>query len=318
MKTNKFLAVGLLATLVLSSCSNSEDPALVDSGTNAANEIEVKAGIGLVSRAVIDSDYNKDLKIAFVRSDGNVWTTPLSHDAIRVGGSGNTSVVFTETQEYATNGTTTLVGYYPRAAVAPTSVGNVATVKYTITGDEDIMATQSLSASKNPGFTTPFTFQHMLGQLQFKCIGSSGARDLWKQIAIKVTGVPRDVDLKLDRTKAAVLSSAGNNGDLDVKSCPAELSMPEDADPATGYLMLYPAPNLGAAASINLAVTGQYDGNFITRNVSISNIDGGVQPGVSHMITLVFTKDGEISATATADIAPWRPGNSGGTVVKPN
>ena len=329
MKTNKFLAVSLMATMILTSCSNNEDSAVVDS---TKSEILMTAGIGTVTRAVINPDYENDLPVAFARMNpgvpGNTWDYP-DLKAVRVGGSGATPIVFETGQEYPASGNVSLFGYYPRPAATPTTTTNKLVADYSITGDEDIMATDFLSGSTATRITT-CTFKHLLAQLQFRLVGSDGARGKWGNgdgtgISVAIKNVPRSLQLTLTKSGAggtAVLTTTTgtpDNGDLTVHGVPV-MTNPDDQNPTLGYCMLFPTPGMGTvtipSAPVVVEVTANYDGTPTTRPINIENIAGGLQAGVSNLITLVFTTTGEITASST--IAPWAPGNNGSGVVTPN
>lgn len=325
MRTNKFLAVGLLATMILGSCSNNEDPA----NTPGTDEIQLNAGIGVQTRGegVISPDYEKDLKVAFARYDAvntAAWAG-LDLKAVRIGGSGATPIAFEMTQTYdlvTPTNSTTLIGYYPRPGVTPSSTGtDPFNAQYTIDGSTDIMATNPVNGSKSSPINKPITFNHQLAQLQFRCVGSSEAIAKWQDIAIKVKSVPTALSLKINKGANPLLTAdtPGVDGDLDVVGGSKTPQSPDEANPTTGYVMLYPVANLGTEGkALSVEITGLYDSNSQTKTVSIKNIAGGLQKGVSHLITLIFTVDGDISASATADIAPWNPGNAGSSVVTPN
>ncbi|WP_075557827.1 fimbrillin family protein [Parabacteroides timonensis] len=314
MRTNKFLVMSMLVTALLCSCSNEEEPATAGQG----EAMQVSAGIGEATRAVIDAGYGSDLAVSFARLDNpesnTDWTTPAI-DATRLGGGGNTSVTFATAQTYmAANGQSTLIGYYPQAAL---SGKNNPTVSYTITGDEDIMATEVQTGAANAKFT-PFTFQHLLTQLQFKCSGSAEAVKKWTKVSsITVKNVYNTLSLSLDKTSGATLATTGSaNTSLSVIGCPEEVSGPDATDPKTGYLMIYPVADMGTeSAAINLEVKATYNGAEKTLQVPITNISGGAQKGQSHLITLNFTIDGEI--TIEAGIAEWQPGNGGSSTITP-
>lgn len=326
MRTNKFLAVGLLATMILSSCSNNEDPA---GGDSTANEIQLKAAIGLSTRAgegVISPGYEKDLKVAFARYDASNTTAwaGLNLNAVRIGGSGDTPIAFETTQSYdvaTPTNKTTLIGYYPRPENAPSAPSGTDpfTVDYTIDGNTDIMATVPVIGSKNAP-VGKCTFSHHLAQLQFRCVGSGDARTKWQNITIKVKTVPTALQLKINKTAdpALVVAGGGITGDLNVVGGSKTPQSPDEASPTTGYVMIYPVTDLGAEVPLQVEITGDYDNATKTKTVEITNIAGGVQKGISHLLTLIFTVDGEISASATAEIAPWNPGNAGSSVVTPN
>ena len=317
MKTGKLLIMSLLVAAFLGGCTNTEEP--VTDGT--AQAIEVNAGIAESTRAVISSGYTNDLEVSFARLDnpgttGAQWNTPVI-DAVRTGGTGNTVLTFEPEQTYLTEeGESVLIGYYPRRALN-SGTANPVSVTYTITGEEDIMATGVQTGSLVNKFET-FTFSHLLTQLQFKCTGSTGAIAKWTAItSIKVKNVATGLKLSLDKTKGAQLTATGiADQTLTVKNCPSTVSALDAEKPSTGYLLLYPTANMGTEdLPVSLEVKGTYDGNPKTLNVTVSNISEGVKAGYSHLITLTFTEDGKIAVET--GISQWQPGNNGSTIITP-
>lgn len=317
MKTTEILLTSLLAFALLGGCTNTEEPAVAGSG----EAIRITAGIGQTTRAVIDADYASNLELSFARLDnpttGSTWNSPAI-EAVRTGGTGNTAITFTQEQTYLSdNAASALIGYYPRRSLE-SNLSNPASVVYTITGDEDLMATEVQTGALNQKFTS-FTFRHLLTQLQFKCIGSTEAVKKWTAIAsIKVKNVSTGLKLSLDKTGGAKLEATGSaNQELTVKSCPSTVSEMSVPTPPTGYLMLFPATGMGTEATeINLEVTATYNSASKTLTIPVSNITEGVKAGESHLITLTFAEDGTI--TAEAGIAAWQTGNGGNAVVTPN
>ena len=289
MRTNGFFVTSMLAVAFLAGCTNTEE--LVTA--NSEEAIRITAGIGEPTRAVIDAGYGADLNVSFARIDnqpaGMNWNTP-SIDAIRTGGAGNTAITFEQEQNYlAANGVSALIGYYPRKT-PEAGTANPLRVVYTITGYEDIMATEIQTGWLAAPFEV-FTFNHLLTQLQFVCVGSAEAVAKWT-------------------------ATGATDKSLPVKNCPATVSVVGQATPRTGYLMLYPVADMGTvAAAIDLEVKATYGGEVKTLPVSITNIDGGVQAGQSHLITLTFAEDGTI--IAEAGIAVWQPGNGGSSIITP-
>lgn len=312
MKTSRFLIISMLSASFICSCSNDEE--LVTNGSE--DVIEVSAGIGEPTRAVIEAGYGQNLDISFARMDdpttNGSW---VAINAVRVAGSNNTAISFANKQTYLDdNGQSALIGYYPQAVLTKNT--NPATIVYTITGDNDIMATEVQTGATNKHFTS-FTFQHLLTQLQFKCTGSTDAIAKWTTISsIKVKNVATLLSLSLDNTDGASLTAGSTNQELLVMNCPTEVSLLTEIDPKIGYLMLYPEANMGTITdAITLEVKATYDGTEKTLSVPINNIDGGVKAGESHLITLNFTVDGEINIEAS--IAEWQPGNNGSSDVVP-
>ena len=314
MERGKLLIMSLLAAILVGGCTNTEEPVTDE----AAEAIEVNAGIAEATRAVIGGGYTNDLEVSFARLDnpGTVGAAWTSIDAVRTGGTGNTALTFEPEQTYlAEEGESVLIGYYPRKELSGTT--NPASVTYTITGDEDIMVTGVQTGSLVDKFET-FTFSHLLTQLQFKCVGSAGAISKWTAVAsIKVKNVATGLKLSLDKTNGAKLTATGTTDQtLTVKNCPSTISALDAETSPTGYLMLYPTTNMGTvSAPISLEVKGTYDGNAKTLNVTVSNIGEGVKAGYSHLITLTFTEDGKIAVES--GIAPWQSGNNGSTIVTP-
>ena len=306
--------MSLLAAILVGGCTNTEEPVTDE----AAETIEVNAGIAEATRAVIGGGYTNDLEVSFARLDnpGTVGAAWTSIDAVRTGGTGNTALTFEPEQTYLTEeGESVLIGYYPRKELSGTT--NPASVTYTITGDEDIMVTGVQTGSLVDKFET-FTFSHLLTQLQFKCVGSAGAISRWTAVAsIKVKNVATGLKLSLDKTNGAKLTAAGMaDQTLTVKNCPSMISALDAETPPTGYLLLYPTANMGTESlPVSLEVKGTYDGNAKTLNVTVSNIGEGVKAGYSHLITLTFTEDGKIAVES--GIAEWQPGNNGSTIVTP-
>lgn len=316
MKTVKLLIMNVLAAACLGGCTNTEEP-VTDSRAEA---IEATAGIAETTRAVIAGGYTSNLDVAFARMDNPEtavgWNSP-SINAVRKGGGGTTVLTFDPEQSYLPdNKTTALIGYYPRESLNDGTTDPVS-VTYTITGDEDIMATGVQTGSLTDKFET-FTFKHLLTQLQFKCTGSAGAIAKWTAVtSIKVKNVSTGLKLSLDKTEGAQLTATGTaNQTLTVKNCPSEVSLPDAENPSTGYLLLYPTVNWGTEdLPISLEVVATYDESPKTLTVPVNNIEGGVKPGQSHLITLTFTEDGKIAVNT--GIAEWQPGNGGSSIVAP-
>lgn len=317
MKTGKLGIISLLGAAFLAGCTHMEEP--VDGASG--KEIRVSAGIAEATRAVINGDYANDLEISFARLDnpttsGSAWNAS-SIDAVRAGGAGDKAITFDPVQNYlSSNGESVLIGYYPRKVLNSGTL-NPVSVSYTITGDEDVMATEVQTGSLNAPFSA-FTFRHLLTQLQFKCTGTAGAAAAWTQIAsITVKNVATGLTLSLDKTDGATLAATGSaDQSLTVKSCPTTVSATTVSDPPVGYVMVYPATNMGTeSVPIKLEVKATYSGASKTIPVDVKNINGGAKAGQSHLVTLTFTEDGKIAAEA--GIAPWQTGSGGSSVVTP-
>ena len=198
----------MLAVAFLVGCTNTEEPVTA----NSEEAIRITAGIGEPTRAVIDAGYGADLNVSFARIDnqpaGMNWNTP-SIDAIRTGGAGNTAITFEQEQNYlAANGVSALIGYYPRKT-PEAGTANPLRVVYTITGDQDIMATEIQTGWLAAPFEV-FTFNHLLTQLQFVCVGSAEAVAKWTAVtSITIKNITTELTLSLDKTTGASLTAIG-------------------------------------------------------------------------------------------------------------
>lgn len=324
MKTNNFLLMGLLATFSLASCSNDE----TEAGTPASAAIEVSAGLAdAATKAVINSGYDKKLDVMFGYLEGTGSNFTKWYNGTRMAGEGNQLVTFgDETLTYASYSSTQtkMIGIYPRPAVS----GSVSSpIDYIIDGDMDLMATECQTADKDNPFK-PFIFNHKLAQLQIKCVGSAEAIKSWGDIkSIKVND--QTVNLKLNVLPANTEATLEINGTASKQSlsffnCPSKIVTAKEENPVIGYCMVYPEENLGTVSSpITLDVLTAYDGTNpdsprqlnAAKKITINNIREGVKEGYAHLITLIFSAQGEI--VIEADIAPWNPGSSTSTVVKP-
>lgn len=316
MRTKELLVASMSVAAFLVGCTDTEEPV----GASGGDAIRITAGIGETSRAVIDAGHTEDLDVSFVRIDnqpaGMNWNTP-SVDAIRSGGAGNTAITFEQAQNYlSSDRVSALIGYYPRQT-PEAGTANPLSVVYTITGDEDIMVTEVQTGWLTNPFGA-FTFSHLLTQLQFTCVGSVEAVARWTAVtSIGVKDIATELTLSLDKTTGAELTATGAaDKSLLVRNCPVAVSVVGLPVSRTGYLMVYPVTGMGTApAAIDLEVKATYNGVEKILPVPITNIEGGVQAGQSHLITLTFAEDGTI--TVEAGIADWQPGNGGSSVITP-
>lgn len=320
MKTNKYVMMGLLASITLASCSNDETEV-----ASAGTDVRISAGLAdAETKAVINSGYDEKLDVVFgyVEGSGNSYTS--WYNGVRMAGEGNQFVSFEEILKYnqSTDIQTRMVGVYPRPASA--SVSNP--IAYTIDGDMDLMVTEGQTANKENPFQ-PFMFNHQLTQLQVKCVGSEDAIKAWGNIrSVKVTNQP--VNLRLSLVPGTPHSLSTSNGSLEslpFHNCPTKIVTAKEENPQIGYCMIYPQNNMGMSDNpIELEILTDFDGSDPAnprklsqpKKIKVENIAKGARRGYAHLITLVFTVDKEI--TVEADIAPWTPGNGTSTVIKPS
>jgi len=312
--------MGLLAALSMAGCSNDE--------TEVTPVADVRISAGLAdaeTKAVINAGYDEKLDVMFGYLEGSGSSFSKWYPGVRMAGAGNQFVSFDETLKYNsyTSTKTTMAGIYPR----PASGGSVSSpIAYKIDGDMDLMATESQTADKDNPFV-PFMFRHQLTQLQVKCVGSDEAIKAWGNIkSVKVANQAVNLQLKVVPGVTPSLSKSNSSTEsLSFFNCPSKIVTAKEENPQIGYCMIYPEDNLGTAANaLTLEVMTDYDGtnpdNPRTLNsakrITVNNISKGARQGYAHLITLIFTVDGEI--VIEADIAPWTPGSSTSTVIKPS
>lgn len=322
MKTNKYVVMSLLAALSLASCSNDES----EVKSEASTDVRISAGLAdAETKAVINSGYDEKLDVMFGFLEGSGVAFNKWYPGVRMAGEGYQFVSFEETLKYNTytSTKTSMAGIYPR----PSASGSISSpISYKIDGDVDLMATESQTADRDNPFN-PFTFRHQLTQLQIKCVGSADAIKAWGGIkSVKVAEQPFNLKLSVTPGAAPLLELSGSDKTaLDFFNCPSKIVTAKDENPQIGYCMIYPQDNLGTSANpLKLEVLTDYDGTNSdnprvlnnAKQITVKNIARGARQGYAHLITLIFTVDGEI--TIEADIAPWTPGSSTSTVIKPN
>lgn len=321
MKTNKYVMMGLLASITLASCSNDETEV-----ASAGTDVRISAGLAdAETKAVINSGYDEKLDVVFGYVEGSGSSYTSWYNGVRMAGEGNQFVSFEEILKYNQNTDvkTRMVGVYPRPASTP----NGSTMSYTIDGDMDLMVTEGQTADKETPFQ-PFLFSHQLTQLQVKCVGSEDAIKAWGNIkSVKVKNQPVNLSLSLvpGTPHSLSVNGSGSTQSLSFHNYPTRIVTAKEENPQIGYCMIYPQNNMGMSENpIELEIMTDFDGSSPTnpqqlrtaKTISVENIAKGARRGYAHLITLVFTVDKEI--TVEADIAPWTPGNGTSTVIKPS
>lgn len=303
----------VIATLILLSgltaCSDG-DPA---SQSVVAQVVNLTGAIGVSTRGVIDSGYEKDLAVCFARQDESgsgaygMWSIS---GAVRSGGAGNRPVVFDQMQLYPSDGSNIrLHGYYPATGEADAAAGGVI---FSIDGMTDVMATGSLSGNSFAPLRT-CTFRHLLTQLCLACY--SDRADRWGEIAgMEVTGVHTRQQLDW-QSVSPVLSDASTAEDIKAVAVQeiAGLAIPvvEEGDElpeAQGYILL-PASSLPLQLEVTTTKDGRGNTVETVSRVSVS-VEGGFLPGKRHVVSLFFTDGQKIQAT-TVGVEQWTDRDAG-------
>lgn len=310
----------VIATVVILSgitaCSDSNPtPQLVPETV-----VNLEGAIGLSTRVVIDSGYETDLDICFVRQDetGNTYGAWSLYKAVRSGGAGNRPIRFEIPQLYPADGShIRLHGYYPVEGEPTTDAGG-GKVTFRIDGTTDIMATGILEGNGYVPVTT-CTFRHLLTQVRLVCY--SDRADAWGTIqTIEAADVHtrQELDLSAETPRLADISVAEDIKNLPVQDI-AGLLIPQvasDGSPpeAQGYLLLPASPVNGTADHpLHLRITTTKDGNGNPKE-TLSNafvrIEGGFEIGKSHIVSLFFTGAANIQTTHVS-VEAWTEDEQG-------
>ena len=308
----------VIATVVILSgitaCSDSNPtPQLVPE-----TAVNLEGAIGLSTRVVIDSGYETDLDICFVRQDetGNTYGAWSLYKAVRSGGAGNRPIRFEIPQLYPADGShIRLHGYYPVENEVDPVTGKVI---FTLDGMTDIMATGILVGNGYVPVTT-CTFRHLLTQVRLVCY--SDRVDAWGTIqTIEAADVHtrQELDLSAETPRLADISVAEDIKNLPVQDI-AGLLIPQvasDGSPpeAQGYLLLPASPVNGTADHpLHLRITTTKDGNGNLKE-TLSNvfvrIEGGFEIGKSHIVSLFFTRAANIQTTYVS-VEAWTEDEQG-------
>lgn len=309
MKTLVLSMISIAATVAaMTACTSEGDP--VDEVTKDVKvPIELNAGImEIVSKSVVNQGDKFDAQVIASATNG-VYTTPLWEGAT----DGNISVdelgavQFAKTQYYPTNESTIFMkGFAPRENVTN------GVVKYTITGDKDIMISDQIQGSKTNATSKKLEFKHLLTQLQIKVLAfDSYAAEAWGDItAIEVVDASTAVELTLAETAAAQpLSEAVEKV---IKNVPVDynfstaLSLPDQSQSESaknaGNVMVLPSTN---KYSLLVKTTKKTDGFKVT-DITFNNTEASK----AYKITLTF-KSTNIDMTASAGV--WETVTEEGT-----
>lgn len=281
--------ISMLAMAAMVSCTN-EIETLDQPKVNENEPVEIKmnAGIGdITTKAPIQQSMKFDALVVASATTNNYET------ALWTGDNGNISVnngtvTFDPVQFYPGDGSTIhMKGVYPRGTI------KTGVINQTITGDEDIMITSEISASKTDKDSKTLDFKHLLTQLQIKVKATDNeAIASWGTItSIKIKDVATSLDLKLNDGTISE-NATPNKTDLEIKGFTTAQELTTAAASA-GYIMVLPnttAYVLEIVTSLKTTPT----------NVTIS--PETTEASKAHEITLTFNA-AQIDATAT--VGEW-------------
>lgn len=326
MKTLVLSMISIAATLAaMTACTSEGDP--IDEGTkDTPVEIKASAGVGsIITKASIEVWDTGGSKAFFCKAKDNETTadwataTPLY---AKIASDGKITFysdaerTSEEKQYYNTDEAlkSWLNGCYLGDAVisdAKTTLTNNK-VTFTITGQEDIMATDVQSGTKNTHLGD-FTFNHLLSNLSFIITPKEGSdlkaiKDAFGEITeIEVLNQPNKLDLTLGATPLLEKNTVPGNEAFSLQK-----NVAIGTNTQFGDIMIFPTPDAGKTDSeIKIKVYTENAPNGIGVDVKIDNGNTGIVAKTKYSVTLSFSAT-DIEATAT--IGKWEDGNGSGEV----
>ena len=296
------------------SCSDGGDNTLQP----VATTVNLEGAIGVSTRGVIGSGYEKELPVSFARQDettagSGAYGGYMLCPAIREGGKGNRPVSFTDLQLYPADGCNIrMQGYYPSKGDGVVADAVNGTVQFLVDGSTDIMATDRLTGNAYAPFSL-CTFRHLLTQIQLVCY-SRDAEKWGRVIRIEVLDVHTRQELRFfsEPLSLADASSADDIKTLRVSDIP-EFTLPVVADgddlPDPQGIVLLPLSSfkvsVDGALHLRIVTTRDGYGNELETVSEVSvKVDGGFQAGKSHVISLLFTGGNRIEFVVVG-VAAW-------------
>lgn len=315
----RIVIIALILLSGITACSDG-DPA---PQPVAETTVRLAGAIGQSTCGVIDSGYEKELAVSFARQDESsvsagsygAWGV---HQAVRQGGAGNRPIDFAELQPYSPDGgTVRLHGVYPAVAEDASGIRTGKAV-FTVDGMTDIMATGLLTATCYVPVRT-CTFRHLLTQVRPVCY--SNCSEEWGAV-VKIEAEDVHTRQELDYGEAAPLLN-DISSDTDIRNIAVQeiagLSLPEVEEgaglpEAQGYILLPVSPVNGTAEHpLHLRVTTTKDGrgNAVETVSRVAvTVEGGLQAGKRHIVSLFFTGGSKIETTSVS-IEQWADRDAG-------
>ena len=313
----KNLLLGMLAMAAMVSCSSENDPIDdVTGGKQDKVEIKLNAGIAAATKSagVITETGGvlaNDLQVRFFRpvdAATATWTTGDELYAVVAAASGH-SITFKDKEGdgavdkkiYYSNAegvNSYLAGCFLDDAVI-TAADDLkdGKIAFTITGQQDIMATKGGSGSKSTAFGD-FKFEHLLSQINVQLIGTAASESNFGKITkVEIIEVPTQLELTLSGGEPAIAAvTPAETGNITIYSG-TEKAIPTTSSPAGDAVMIW------SKVSDNSTI-GSQDAplkvKITTTNGAYTvpvTITDGLQASQNHSITLTFSE--KIDAQAT-------------------
>lgn len=324
MKTLVLSMISVAATVAaMTACTSEGDP--IDEVKDAPVEIKATAGVGsIITKASMTAWDELGSNAFFCKAaDANTaaWATATPIYA-KISSSGSISFYSdaagsTESKQYYNADKTIkswLCGCYLGGATI--SEGNTTLtnnkVTFTITGQEDIMATDEAFGTKENHFSA-FTFNHLLSNLSFivtpkESSELAAVKEAFGNVTkIEILDQPNLLDLTLGTVPAIAKNTTSTNG---------VFNLAKDVTIATnapfGDIMIFPTENAGKTDSkIKIKVYTEKATDGIEVDVQIGNGDTGIVAKTKYAVTLSFSAT---DIEATASIGAWESGSGSGEV----
>lgn len=324
MKTLVLSMISIAATVAaMTACTSESDE--IDNVVEAPVEIQAKAGVGsITTKASMDNWDPNGTNVFFCRvadtKEAAVWSTATPIFAqIK-----DTNIKFyedagraTESKQYY-NADETLLSWMAGCHLGDATISGSGTtltknaVSFTITGQEDIMATDGISGTKKVAFAD-FSFKHLLSNLSFIITPKDGSdltavqEAFGKVSSIEVLNQPNFLDLELGATPSLKTNATPGS---------TKFTLTKDVEITTnapyGDIMVFPTENAGKTGNaISIMVYTTKATNGIPVDVLIQKGAEGLAANTKYAVTLSFSAT-DINATAT--IGAWDPSQGEGTV----
>lgn len=327
MKTLVLSMISIAATVAAMTACTSESDEIDDLTKDAPVEIKVSAGVGsIITKASMEKWEAAGSKAFFCKAKDHAtaadWTTATPIYA-KIAEDG--SITFysdenrtTESKQYYNADATIkswMIGCYLGDAVitgGTNLTNNKAT--FTITGQQDIMATAPSSGTKKTDENfSEFTFNHLLSNLSFQITPTNASEieavkaafgDVTK---IEVSEQPNSLDLTLGETVTLEKNATSGSETFNLTK-----NVTIGTNTAYGDIMVFPNSNIGTTASpIKIKVYTEKATNGIDVNVKIGDGSLGLVAKTKYLVTLSFSTT---DIQATAKIGKWESGSGSGEV----
>lgn len=295
-----------MLAVLLSACSSDEET----QGGNETPEIRLGAIVSdVVTKApVVTGDTFKAAITALETSSSPYWTgTPTWQNTITLTASPEISgkwIPLDVSKVYPNSGNVYMAAWHPAIA----SENGV--VNFMMTGTEDVMYGGIVSGSRQNPVSSPFTFGHLLTQLNFRAEATEEflTANPGKAVSkIEIVGgqYPRsmtiaDGKVTYDESRTPVVPGL------------AQHVLSSNLETVGESLMI------GAMSSIKIKVwyaDGNNSGEITINLAADTKKPLEVKAGYAHTIHLVFQGRNEIVILATGSVSEWKTGESGNGMV---